>query len=96
MPWGCNYAGKAVDRRLGGFQPDYVEALNYYDAVNHAKRITCQTIIVWAGLGDYTCPPSGVAVLYNNLAAPKRIHWYQGSTHGYIPPNVQRFLKEKK
>ena len=42
---------------------------------------------------DYCCPPSGIAVLYNNLRCPKKINWIQGSTHGYVPPesDCQRF-----
>ena len=40
-------------------------------------------------MGDYTCPPSGVAILYNNIKSPKKIRWFQGSTHGYVPPNPQ-------
>jgi len=53
-----------------------------------ARRIpkTCLTVIPRAGLGDYVCPPSGLAVLYNNIPGPKKIVWMQGSTHGYIPP----------
>ena len=37
----------------------------------------------------HTCPPSGVAILYNNIKSPKKIRWFQGSTHGYVPPNPQ-------
>ena len=62
-------------------------ALRYFDPVNFAKRVSpkCRVEIERAGLGDYTCPPSGVAVLYNNLKCPKKINWVQGSTHGYVP-----------
>ncbi|MBS5529908.1 acetylxylan esterase, partial [bacterium] len=67
----------------------YVDALGYYDTINHAKRIKCPVEITRAGLGDYTCPPSGVAILYNNIKSPKKIRWFQGSTHGYVPPNPQ-------
>jgi cephalosporin-C deacetylase-like acetyl esterase len=42
-----------------------------------------------AGIGDYTCPPTGVAAFYNNLTCPKLIRWVQGATHGYRPPKAQ-------
>ncbi len=94
ITWCSNLAGNAVDKRLNGWFPGWVEPLGYYDAVNHAKRIKCQTVITRAGLGDYTCPPSGIAVLYNNLKAPKKIIWVQGSNHGYIPTKPVQFVQE--
>ena len=52
-----------------------------------AKRIkNAKVIITRAGLGDYVCPPSGLAILYNNLAtSDKTIVWVQGSDHGFVP-----------
>lgn len=85
-PWCCDLGGLTFGR-LRGWRPDYVEALNYFDPVNHAKRIRCETVLT-AGLGDYTCPPSGVAVVYNHLRGPKTLELIQGSTHGYNPPNA--------
>ena len=64
--------------------------MDYYDAANHAKRVKCPVVIPRGGIGDYTCPPSGVAVAYNNIKTPKKIFWVQGSTHGYIPDEVQK------
>jgi len=71
-----------------GWYVVWTEAMGYYDAVNFAKRIpkTCRTDITDAGLGDYVCPPTGLAKLYNNMTCPKRIMWVQGQTHGYTPP----------
>jgi cephalosporin-C deacetylase-like acetyl esterase len=88
-PWCCDLGGVTLGR-LKGWRPDWTEALGYYDPVNHAKRIKCETIIS-SGLGDYVCPPSGLTVLYNNIKAPKKIDYIQGSTHGYDPPNPQKF-----
>jgi cephalosporin-C deacetylase-like acetyl esterase len=88
-PWCCDLGGINLGR-LRGWRPDYTAALAYYDPVNHAKRITCETRII-AGLGDYVCPPSGLTVLYNNIAAPKQIDYIQGSTHGYDPPDPAKF-----
>jgi hypothetical protein len=42
-----------------------------------------------AGLGDYCCPPTGLAKLYNNIPGNKEIRWMQGSEHGYVPPEYE-------
>jgi cephalosporin-C deacetylase len=93
-PWACDQGGITLGR-LKGWRPDYTPALGYFDPVNHAKRIRCETRIV-SGLGDYVCPPSGISVLYNNLPAttPKRIEYQQGATHQTTPPNVAKFVIE--
>ena len=96
ITWCCDFAGPDLKKRLKGWRPAYVPALNYYDSVFHAKRIKCPVTITRAGLGDYVCPPSGLAILYNNLKAPKKIIWYQGSTHGFVPKNPQKFVVEEK
>ena len=96
ITWCCDFAGPNLKKRLKGWRPEYVPALNYYDCVFHAKRIKCPVKITRAGLGDYTCPPSGLAILYNNLKAPKKIRWVQGSTHGFVPEKPQRFIVEEK
>jgi len=78
----------ALKLAADGWYIPWVEALGYYDAANFAKRIpkTCRTVIVRAGLGDYCCPPTGLAKLWNNIPNNKEIHWVQGSQHGYVPP----------
>ncbi len=86
VPWCLDLAGYAQKNRLRGWRPDWAEGLGYYDAATHAKRIRCKTTIS-AGLGDYTCPPSGQIVLYNNLNCPKVLTFNQGRTHGYTMPN---------
>lgn len=88
IPWCCDLGGITLGR-LRGWRPDYADGLGYYDPVNMAKRIQCETSIN-AGLGDYTCPPSGVCVLYNNIKAPKQLELSQGRTHGFMPPNPQK------
>ena len=82
----------AVDETMGrnrsGWYIKFAKGLPYYDAVNHAKRVnpSCRFNISRAGLGDYTCPPSGISLMFNALpCAKKRIHWVQGSTHGFAP-----------
>ena len=91
--WCCDLAG-STQGRIVGWRPVYVPALNYYDAVFHAKRIKCPVVISRAGLGDYICPPSGLAILYNNLKSPKKIIWIQGSTHGFVPQNPQKHIEK--
>lgn len=94
ITWCCDFAGDKVGKRLGGWRPQYVPALDYYDAAFHAKRIRCKTDVTRAGVGDYVCPPSGLAVFYNNITAPKRIKWVQGSTHGFVPKRPQVWIIE--
>ena len=85
--------GKELVGRLQGKWPriKYVAALGYFDTVNFAKRIpsSCRVDILRAGLGDYTCEPSGIAILWNNLKCPKTIIWMQGSQHSHIPPEYK-------
>ena len=88
ITWCCDLAGTVKKNRLHGkWRIEYVPALDYYDPVFMAKRIKKARVdIVRAGMGDYTCPPSGLAISYNNLATPdKSIKWVQGSDHGYVP-----------
>ena len=89
IPWCCDIGGRDTMKRLiSSWYIHETPALRYYDPVNLAKRISknCKVEIVRAGLGDYCCPPSGVAILFNNIPGPKKINWVQGSTHGYVPP----------
>ena len=74
--------------------------MGYYDAVNFARRIpdSCRVEITRAGLGDYTCPPMGIARLWNAIHPGNRsILWVQGSTHGYTPPEYEGrdFVREE-
>ena len=88
ITWCCDLAGTDKKQRIsGGWRIKYVPALDYYDPVFMAKRIKKAKVdIIRAGLGDYVCPPSGLAISYNNLATPnKTIRWYQSSDHGFVP-----------
>ncbi|MDD3885591.1 MAG: acetylxylan esterase, partial [Victivallaceae bacterium] len=97
IPWCCDLGGVTRGRLTGGWRIPYVRGLDYYDPVNFAKRIKCPVTVGRAGLGDYVCPPSGVATFYNNLKCPKRINWFQGSTHGFVPPEPRQiFTRESK
>lgn len=93
-PWVCDLGGVTLGR-MKGWRPDYTPALGYYDPVNLARRIRCETKLV-SGLGDYVCPPSGVSVVYNNLSSNTRksIKYQQGATHQTTPPDVAKFVIE--
>ena len=71
-----------------GWYIEWTDAMGYFDAAIFAKRIpkSCRTFITRAGLGDYCCPPTGLAKLWNNIPGNKKIRWVQGSQHGYVPP----------
>lgn len=85
VAWCLDLSGPNKMKRLTGWRPEWTEALGYYDPCNHAKRFKGK-IYLNAGLGDYTCPPSGQMVLYNNLNCPKELIFNQGCTHGYYMP----------
>jgi cephalosporin-C deacetylase-like acetyl esterase len=73
-----------------GWYVPWTDSMGYYDAVNFARRIpaSCRVEVTRAGLGDYTCPPAGIARLWNAVhPGNKKIVWVQGSQHGYTPPD---------
>ena len=92
ITWCCDMSKNNIrrERKISsdGWYIPWTKSMGYYDAANFAKRIpnTCHTIITRAGLGDYCCPPMGLAKLYNNIPGNKKIVWVQGSEHGYVPP----------
>jgi len=96
--WCCDIAGRAkANRLIGDWCIPYVAGLDYYDPVFMAKRIkTAKVKIMRAGLGDYTSPPSGLAIFYNNLATKKKsISWVQGSSHGFVPEDSEIIVWKK-
>ena len=92
ITWCCDMSNNNLRRKRkissDGWYIPWTESMGYYDAANFAKRIpkTCKTVITRAGLGDYCCPPMGLAKLWNNIPGNKTINWVQGSEHGYVPP----------
>ena len=95
ITWCCDMASNNLrnERKISsnGWYIPWTESMGYYDAANFAKRIptSCRTVITRAGLGDYCCPPMGLAKLYNNIPSNKEIHWMQGSQHGHVPPSYE-------
>ena len=104
ITWCCDMAMNNIrmERKASsdGWYIPWTESMGYYDAAIFAKRIpsTCRTIITRAGLGDYCCPPMGLAKLYNNIPGNKEIRWVQGSQHGYVPPEYEGrdFVRQSK
>ena len=103
ITWCCDlpYNQMRLEKKAAtaGWYIPWSPGLAYFDAATWAKRIptTCRTNITRAGLGDYTCPPMGLAKMYNNIPGTnKSIKWVQGSEHGYVPPEYagRDFLKE--
>ena len=95
ITWCCDMYNNNLrrERKISsdGWYIPWTDSMGYYDAVNFAKRIpaTCRTVITRAGLGDYCCPPMGLAKLFNNIPGNKEIKWVQGSQHGYVPPSYK-------
>ena len=78
ITWCCDMFNNNIrrERKISsdGWYIPWTESMGYYDAVNFAKRIpaqTCHTYITRAGLGDYCCPPMGLAKLWNNIPGNK-------------------------
>jgi len=86
IPWCCDLGGIEHGRYSATWRIPYTPALDYFDPAIHARRIRASVEITRAAMGDTVCPPSGVAAFFNNLQCPARIHWVQGSDHGYVPP----------
>lgn len=97
IPWCGDVGGRVGKRVLSDFAPVPAPGLNYFSAAHHAKRIKCKTVITRAGLGDNICPSSQVAAIFNALPDGSEIHWYQGSTHNFIPenPGIFKVVKGK-
>ncbi len=95
VTWCSDLAGFKIGR-LGGWLPPHTKGLDYYDTVFHARRIpaSCFLDISRIGLGDYVCPPSGVAAQYNAANCPKKATWVQSSTHMYVPADPERHVVE--
>jgi cephalosporin-C deacetylase-like acetyl esterase len=87
LPWFCDIGGQNIGRFAGTLKPAYTDALMYYDCCSLATLIGKDvTVTLSAGLGDLTCPPSGIMAVYNTLDCNKSITVYQNTTHSYNPP----------
>ena len=82
VPWSVDLGGTQLGR-MSGWRPGWTENLDYVDAKNFAARITAP-VTFSAGLGDYTCPPSGEVQLYRNLNVPVKATFTQNMGHGSL------------
>ena len=62
------------------FKPRWTPSIRYFDSTYAIKRVKCPVAIT-AWLGDYTCPPAGIMVLYNSAKVPVTIDFGQNGTH---------------
>lgn len=69
------------------FMPSYTSALEYYDTVNFAKRLTCPTYIGIEGLGDDIATTTGVTIFWNNLnpSIVRQITYVKNQSHSHSP-----------
>ena len=86
VPWFCDIGGDLVGR-FDGWNPEYTDALMYYDSCSLATLIESDVkVTITAGLGDTTSEPSGVVALYNALNCKTTMTMYQNREHTYNPP----------
>ncbi len=93
IPWMCDLRG-VEDGRLPGWLPAASHGLDYYDTVTAASRVRCKAH-VFAGLGDYVCPPSGEVSLYHAMTCPVTFTLAQNRTHPYQAPVFDSYTKTK-
>ena len=89
IPAFCNTSGYTNEGRINNiFKIGYEANMDYFDGVFFAEYIKCETVFSKVGLGDYTCPPSGVISAYNALKCKKSMDLYQNAQHDYWPTRV--------
>ena len=97
IPGFANLAGRGNDR-VPTYLTRYADGMDYFDPATLAHLIENPVRIPRAGLGDETCPASGIIATFNAIreGVPKEICFLQNSNHGYIPEEpVQRWYKYK-
>ncbi len=68
-----------------------MKTLSYFDLMNHAQNITCDTFI-FTGLVDLITPPSTVFAMYNHLTCKKDIRVYRYFGHeNFVGSSVIRY-----
>ncbi len=72
-----------------GSHKDKIEALQYYDAVNFAKKIKCPVYFTYGYNDDIVAPTSMVAA-YNAITAPKEQLVVQESAHWLFPAQGEK------
>ena len=89
IPWLCDINAASTGRiRYGG--PEFTNGMAYYDLTNLATRIT-SPVKLMAGLGDYTCHPTGIFSFYNAIPTHKEMTVIQNKIHLYQSPEAEEF-----
>jgi cephalosporin-C deacetylase-like acetyl esterase len=111
IPALCDHTGNLVNRvngwpkllgNTGIFDPEGLNIVPYFDAVNFAKRITARSYVT-LGYIDLSCPPSSVYAMYNQINSEKHLLELYNSGHtqttegwNFVTSGVKDFLKEIK
>ena len=82
IPWMSDlWASECGSNRIRAVgHPEWTPSMRYFDSTYAIKRVKCPVAIT-AWLGDYTCPPAGIMVLYNSAKVPVTIDFGQNGTH---------------
>ena len=89
-------AAYSVKGRTGGYPhfngipctltPEKIKTMAYYDVVNFARHVKCDTYMTW-GYNDNACPPTTSYAVWNTLNCPKEAlltpineHWTSEAT----------------
>lgn len=96
LTWFCDIGGENIGR-FDGWNPEYTDALMYYDCCSLATLIAegVEVSISAAGLGDTTSEPTGIAALYNALDCTVSLTMYQNRSHTYNPPISESYKISK-
>ena len=92
IPWMADLGGKEAGR-IQGWVPEAnpeVTGILYFDTANLAKRVKCP-VRIQGYLGDYTCPPSTLIVLYRSFGSQKTLTLQQNGTHGRYPKDTYSY-----
>ena len=96
LTWFCDIGGENIGR-FDGWNPEYTDALMYYDCCTLATLIgdNVEVRVSAAGLGDTTSEPTGIIALYNALNCKASLTMYQNRSHTYNPPVTDSYKVEK-
>ena len=98
IPAFCNVAGPLEGRAPTGLHT-YEEGVDYFDAAILASLIRADMRIPRVGLGDETCPHTGISAMVNNIpeGVGVTVNYLQNSSHGYVmDPELQKWFVYKK
>ena len=96
LTWFCDIGGENIGR-FDGWNPEYTDALMYYDCCSLATLIgeNVEVSISGAGLGDTTSEPTGIIAFFNALDCTASLKMYQNRSHTYNPPVADTYIVTK-